>query len=77
MATVGDVMTTDILAVPSTATLGEVARRLRAQVLVVAVEDRFRVLLDEADAVGARSLADLARLVAARRQPAGAAEVAS
>jgi signal-transduction protein with cAMP-binding, CBS, and nucleotidyltransferase domain len=31
MATVGDVMTTDILAVPSTATLGEVARQLRAR----------------------------------------------
>ncbi|HEU4382202.1 MAG TPA: phosphopantetheine-binding protein [Anaeromyxobacteraceae bacterium] len=34
--------------------------------LVVAVEDRFRVVLTEEDAVGARSLADLARLVAAR-----------
>jgi acyl carrier protein len=34
--------------------------------LVVAVEDRFRVILDEADAVGARSLAGLARLVAAK-----------
>jgi acyl carrier protein len=38
--------------------------------LVVAVEDRFRVLLDEADAVGTRSLADLARLVASKRAAA-------
>jgi acyl carrier protein len=34
--------------------------------LVVAVEDRFRVILDEADAAGTRSLAGLARLVAAK-----------
>ena len=34
--------------------------------LVVAVEDRFRVILTEEDAARARSLADLARLVAAR-----------
>jgi acyl carrier protein len=32
--------------------------------LVVAVEDRFRVVLDDGDAAGTRSLADLARLVA-------------
>jgi acyl carrier protein len=32
--------------------------------LVVAVEDRFRVILDDADSAGTRSLADLARLVA-------------
>jgi len=31
--------------------------------LVVAVEDRFRVRITEADAAGAQSLADLARLV--------------
>ena len=37
--------------------------------LVVAVEDRFRVVLTEEDAAGARSLADLARLVAARAPP--------
>jgi acyl carrier protein len=37
--------------------------------LVVAVEDRFRVILTEEDAAGARSLADLARLVAARAPP--------
>jgi acyl carrier protein len=34
--------------------------------LVVAVEDRFRVVLTEEDAATARSLADLSRLVAAR-----------
>jgi acyl carrier protein len=34
--------------------------------LVVAVEDRFRIVLTEEDASGARSLADLARIVAAR-----------
>jgi acyl carrier protein len=34
--------------------------------LVVAVEDRFRIVLTEEDASAARSLADLARIVAAR-----------
>lgn len=34
--------------------------------LVVAVEDRFRVVLTEEDAANARSLADLSRLVGAR-----------
>jgi len=34
--------------------------------LVVAVEDRFRVILTEEDAATARSLSDLARVVAAR-----------
>jgi acyl carrier protein len=38
--------------------------------LVVAVEDRFRVVLTEEDAAHARSLSDLARLVAVRiREP--------
>ncbi len=37
--------------------------------LVVAVEDRFRVILTEEDAARARSLADLARLVAGRAPP--------
>jgi acyl carrier protein len=37
--------------------------------LVVAVEDRFRVILGDDDAAGARSLADLARIVAARAAP--------
>jgi acyl carrier protein len=33
---------------------------------VVAVEDRFRILLTDEDAATARSLTDLARIVAAR-----------
>jgi acyl carrier protein len=37
--------------------------------LVVAVEDRFRIALTDDDAAQARSLADLARLVAARAAP--------
>jgi len=37
--------------------------------LVVAVEDRFRVILTEEDASRVRSLSDLARLVAARAPP--------
>jgi acyl carrier protein len=37
--------------------------------LVVAVEDRFHVLLTDDDAAGARTLADLARIVAARAAP--------
>ncbi len=37
--------------------------------LVVAVEDRFRIVLTEEDASAARSLADLARIVAARAAP--------
>lgn len=37
--------------------------------LVVAVEDRFRIILTEEDAATARSLADLSRLVAARAAP--------
>lgn len=39
---------------------------LQRLALVTAVEDRFRILLAEEDAAGTRSLADLARLVAAR-----------
>ncbi len=38
--------------------------------LVVAVEDRFHVVLTDDDARRAASLADLARLVAARADPA-------
>ena len=34
--------------------------------LVVAVEDRFRILLTDEDAATARSLSDLARIVASR-----------
>jgi acyl carrier protein len=37
--------------------------------LVVAVEDRFQVVLADDDAAGTRSLEDLARLVAARAAP--------
>jgi acyl carrier protein len=39
--------------------------------LVVAVEDRFRVVLTEEDAAGTRSLADLARLVAGKQAARG------
>jgi len=38
--------------------------------LVVAVEDRFQVVLTDDDAARARTLTDLARLVAARAAPA-------
>ena len=38
--------------------------------LVVAVEDRFRIAIEDDDAAGTRSLADLARLVAARADAA-------
>lgn len=37
--------------------------------LVVAVEDRFRVILTDDDAAGTRTLEDLARLVAGRASP--------
>jgi acyl carrier protein len=37
--------------------------------LVVAVEDRFHVVLADDDAAGTRTLEDLARLVAARAPP--------
>jgi acyl carrier protein len=37
--------------------------------LVVAVEDRFRVILTEDDAQGTETLAQLARLVVARARP--------
>jgi signal-transduction protein with cAMP-binding, CBS, and nucleotidyltransferase domain len=64
MATVGDVMTTDILTVPSTATLGEVARRLRARnvgsaVVVDGAEQPLGIITD-------RELVDS---VAASRNP--------
>jgi acyl carrier protein len=38
--------------------------------LVVAIEDRFRIVLEDDDAAGTSSLADLARLVAARADAA-------
>jgi acyl carrier protein len=37
--------------------------------LVVAIEDRFRMVLDDADAAATRTLEDLARLVVARADP--------
>ena len=37
--------------------------------LVVAIEDRFRLVLSEDDAAGTRSLEDLSRLVACRAAP--------
>jgi acyl carrier protein len=40
--------------------------------LVVAVEDRFRVVLTDDDAATTRTLADLARLVASRAPPEAA-----
>jgi acyl carrier protein len=52
------------------APLAETLDSLALLGLVVAVEDRFQVILGDDDAAGARSLADLARIVAARA-PAG------
>jgi acyl carrier protein len=37
--------------------------------LVVAIEDRFRVILTDDDAAGTQTLEDLARLVVARASP--------
>jgi hypothetical protein len=47
---------------------------LRLLALVVAVEDRFRVVLTDDDASRARTLADLACLVSARTAAAGLPE---
>jgi acyl carrier protein len=44
--------------------------------LVVAVEDRFRVRIGEEDAAGARSLADLSRIVAGKLAAAAGEEPA-
>ena len=52
----GDAITSD-LQLDSVATL----------TLVVALEDRFRIRLDDADAARVRTVADLVRLVEARR----------
>jgi acyl carrier protein len=46
--------------------LAEALDSLALLSLVVAVEDRFRVVLTDDDAATTRTLADLARLVAAR-----------
>jgi acyl carrier protein len=51
------------------APLAERLDSLALLALVVAVEDRFRVILTDDDAVRARSLEDLARIVAARADP--------
>jgi acyl carrier protein len=51
------------------APLAEVLDSLALLGLVVAVEDRFHVKLGDDDAAEARSLADLARIVAARAPP--------
>ncbi len=51
---------------PPDAPLAERLDSLALLGLVVAVEDRFHVVLTDDDAAGARSLADLARIVAAR-----------
>jgi acyl carrier protein len=51
---------------PPDAPLAEALDSLALLGLVVAVEDRFHVKLSDDDAAEARSLADLARIVAAR-----------
>jgi acyl carrier protein len=52
--------------------LAERLDSLRLLALVVAVEDRFHVILTDDDAAQARTLIDLARLVAARsEEPCG------
>jgi acyl carrier protein len=53
----------------------ELASRLDSMALLalaVAVEDRFLVILTDDDAAGARTLADLARLVVAKQDCGGA-----
>ena len=64
MATVHDVMTTDILAVPGTATLGEVARRMRARNVGSAV-----VLDPDGGPLGLITDRELVDSVAASRSP--------
>ncbi|WP_242396110.1 phosphopantetheine-binding protein [Anaeromyxobacter oryzisoli] len=56
-------------AAPAGAPLASALDSLALLSLVVAVEDRFRVALSDEAAAGARSLEDLARLVAARAAP--------
>ena len=60
----------------SGASVGEPREALAARLdslallsLVVAVEDRFRLVLTDDDAAGTRSLEDLSRLVAGRAAP--------
>jgi acyl carrier protein len=45
--------------------------------LVVAVEDRFLVILDDADAAGTRSLEDLAQLVVRKLDGGGGGRLAA
>lgn len=52
-----------------TGPLGEQLDSLQLLTLVVAVEDRFHVALTDDDAANARTLDDLARLVAERAPP--------
>jgi acyl carrier protein len=54
---------------PPGAPLAERLDSLALLGLVVAVEDRFQVILTDDDAAGARTLEDLARIVAARAPP--------
>lgn len=51
------------------APLAQVLDSLALLSLVVAVEDRFRVILTDEDGAATRSLEDLARLVAGRAPP--------
>lgn len=52
------------------ATLSSALDSLQLLSLVVAVEDRFRIVIEDDDAAETRSLADLARLVTARADAA-------
>ena len=54
---------------PGGAVLASALDSLQLLSLVVAVEDRFRIVLGDDDAAGTRTLADLARLVASRADP--------
>ena len=51
---------------PPDAALASALDSLQLLSLIVAVEDRFRIVIEDDDAAETRSLADLARLVAAR-----------
>lgn len=54
---------------PGGAALASALDSLQLLSLVVAVEDRFRIVLGDDDAAATRTLADLARLVVARADP--------
>lgn len=55
---------------PEKGTLSSALDSLQLLSLVVAVEDRFRIVLEDDDAFTARTLEDLARIVLARADPA-------